>query len=178
MGFATLLLAVDALVLHREDELLGDGVQLGDLLLRQASDDVVSRLVVRGDALLSDLATLVGELHGVGTLAFGVLDGDVAVALGLLHDILELAAVETENLHQLALSGAVVVDERVQQRALAALVAFRAVLVKGEADELAGMPGSWRVLLSYFCLSRATIELAARQRSITHKYSLNNYLSS
>ena len=68
MGFATLLLAVDALVLHREDELLGDGVQLGDLLLGQASDDVVSRLVVRGDALLSDLATLVGELHGVGTL--------------------------------------------------------------------------------------------------------------
>ena len=64
---------------------------------RQASDDVVSRLVVRGDALLSDLATLVGELHGVGTLAFGVLDGDVAVALGLLHDILELAAVETEK---------------------------------------------------------------------------------
>ena len=51
MGFATLLLAIDALVLHREDELLGDGVQLGDLLLRQASDDVVSRLVVRGDAL-------------------------------------------------------------------------------------------------------------------------------
>ena len=88
---------------------------------------------------MSDLATLVGELHGVGTLAFGVLDGDVAVALGLLHDILELAAVETENLHQLALSGAVVVDEGVQQRALAALVAFRAVLVKGEADELAGL---------------------------------------
>ena len=138
MRFAPFLLAVDALVLQRENDLLGQRVKLGDLLIRQAGEDIVSRLVVRGHALLGNGASLVGQLHRVRALLVDVLDGHIAVAGGLLHDVLEVAAVQAEDAHKFTLGDPIVLHQRVEQRALPALEAFRTVLAKRKANELAG----------------------------------------
>ena len=55
MGFAALLLAVDAFLLDRDDKLLGYGVELGDFLVAQATKNILGSLLVRRDALLSNL---------------------------------------------------------------------------------------------------------------------------
>ena len=137
MSFAALLLAVNTLLLDGDDELLGDSVELGDFLVAQAAEDVLGGFLVRRNALLGDLLALVGQLDGVRALALGLFDGDVAVALSLLHDALELTTVDAELLHEIALSGAVVLKQELEQCALAALEALRAVLVESEAGQFA-----------------------------------------
>ena len=61
-----LLLAADALILHCQDQLLGDGVELGDLFGAQAGDDVLGGLIVGCNALLGKLTAKIGQLHRVG----------------------------------------------------------------------------------------------------------------
>ena len=137
MSFAALLLAVNTLLLDGDDELLGDSVELGDFLVAQATEDVLGGFLVRRNALLGDLLALVGQLNSVRALALGLFDGDLAVALSLLHDALELATVDAELLHEIALGSAVVLKQELEQCALAALEALRAVLVESEAGQFA-----------------------------------------
>ena len=137
MGFAALLLAVNTLLLDGDNKLLGYGVELGDFLVAQATKNILGSLLVRRDALLGNLFALIGQLDRVRALALSLFDGDVAVALGLLHDTLELATVDAELLHEFALGGAVVLKQELEQRTLAALEALRAVLVECEAGQFA-----------------------------------------
>ena len=83
MGFAALLLAVDAFLLDRDDELFGNSIELGDFLVAQATKNILGSLLVRRDALLGNLLALIGQLDRVRALALSLFDGDVAVALGL-----------------------------------------------------------------------------------------------
>ena len=137
MGFAALLLAVDAFLLDRDDKFFGNSIKLGDFLVAQATKNILGSLLVRRDALLGNLFALIGQLDRVRALALSLFDGDVAVALGLLHDTLELTAVDPKLLHEFALSGAVVLKQELEQRTLAALKAFRAILVECEAGQFA-----------------------------------------
>lgn len=135
---AAVTLAVCALLLAGDDDLLGKRVELGDLLLGQHGEDSLGGLGMSGATLLGNLLALVGKLHRVSALALDVLDSNKAVALGLAHHVLELAAVEAERIDQIARNGlAALAMEHLEERALTLLVALRAVLVEGTVGELA-----------------------------------------
>ena len=132
MGLAALLLAIDAGILARQDQLLGQGIELRELFSAEICEDLVGGLVVGSFVLLGKLAAFVGQLDGVGLLFIGFLDGYVTVALSLADDALQHSAAQSQDARQLALGCAVVVKQHAQQGALTALVALWTVLAEGE----------------------------------------------
>ena len=179
VSFAALLLAIDALLLNGDDELFGDSIELGNFLVAQTTEDILGGFLVCSDTLLGNLLAFIGQLDGVRTLALGLFDGDVAIALGLLHDSLELAAVDAELLHEIALGSAVVLKQELEQCALAALEALRAVLVESEAGQFACLfqlskrlhcfsHGGSFFLLFIPCIQVVTISLSHNDKYFIH----------
>lgn len=88
MPATTLLLAFDAFILCCKNNLLSDRIELGYLLFSEARKDLFGSAVIGCETLFRDSAPLIRELHDVGALGVGALNGDEIVALGLLDDIL------------------------------------------------------------------------------------------
>ena len=80
MSFAALLLAVNTLLLDRDDKLFGNSVELSDFLVAQATKNILGSLLVRRDALLGNLFALIGQLDRVRALALSLFDGDVPLS--------------------------------------------------------------------------------------------------
>ena len=137
MSLVALLLAVDAIFLHTNDQLVAQLFKLRTLFLGQRFQDLFRSLVLGGVMLLGDLLALFGQLNGVGFLLVALLDDDITVALSLAHDVFQSAAINAKHGNELALRGAIVFEQRAQQRTLAALVALRAVLALSQASKLA-----------------------------------------
>lgn len=133
------LAVVDAHVLGVLADLAAQLRELGLLGIREGGQNGVSSLVLGCEALLDDLGAQVGERHLEAVLWLG--DGEVAVVGGLASNRADIAAAPAQRLLGFVLAERAVADlvDDLDEGALAALEAARAVLAHGELGVVGGL---------------------------------------
>lgn len=131
-----LLLPIDAPLLHSHDKLFRDRIELSPFLFGEARQDILSNAIICFLSLFNHFAPKIGKVDRISARFIHVLDDNVSVALGFLHDILQVASVHPKNLRQLALLRPVILKQSNEQGSLTSLVAFRTVLTETQSNQL------------------------------------------